>query len=344
MQVIEAGVPAMGRSEQAVLRRIAESATGSEVVAWCRALSSDISAAVESGVTAVHLTVPVSDLQLTHKLGRDREWARRRILDCVAEATDRGLRVSAGFEDASRADDGFVIDLAGELFTRGVIRVRWADTVGILDPFTGQERLSRLVEAVPGAWEIHAHDDFGLATANTLAAVRAGFTWVSTTVCGLGERAGNAAMEEVAMALTHLYGFDTGLETKGFRDLACLVSRASRRPLPVGKAVIGGSVFTHESGIHADGVIKSPSTYEPFDPTEVGGRRRLVIGKHSGRASLRHALALYGISTSTDDLQPLLDLVRARAAELKRSLRPGELLALFDSTSVSTSSLEGTAT
>lgn len=338
VRVIEAGVPAMGPAEQAVLRRIVENTTRAEVVAWCRATSSDIAAAVESGVTAVHLTVPVSDLQLTHKLGRDRAWARRRILDCVTEATDRGLRVSTGFEDASRADDAFVVDLAGELFRRGVIRVRWADTVGVLEPFGGEERLRRLVDAVPGAWEIHAHDDFGLATANTLAAVRAGFTWVSTTVCGLGERAGNAPMEEVAMALHHLLHLEAGLTTSAFRDLACLVSRASRRPLPVGQAVIGGSVFTHESGIHADGVLKSPSTYEPFDPIEVGGRRRLVIGKHSGRASLRHALARDGISASADELQPLLDLVRARAGELKRALRPDELRTLFQT------SLGGTTT
>lgn len=329
VQVIEAGIPAMGTVEQQALRRIAAAGLKAEIVGWCRANRLDIHAAVKCGMTSVHLTVPVSDLHLERKLGRDRKWAARHIGDCAQDACDRGLQVSVGFEDASRADDEFVAELADQLTQLGVRRLRWADTVGVMEPFDGYARLARLTRAVPGVWEIHAHDDFGLATANSLAAVRAGFTWVSTTVAGLGERAGNAALEEVVMSLRHLHAVETGLDTTEFRALACLVARAARRPLPVGKAVVGRFVFTHESGIHVDGVLKAAATYEPFDPAEVGARRRLLVGKHSGRASLRYALARHGIAAGGEELEKLLDRIRVKTSERKRPLRSAEVRDLY---------------
>ena len=328
---IEAGIPAMGPGERSVLRTLAQAGLRATLVAWCRATRGDIEAAASCGLPAAHLTIPVSDLHLRRKLGRDRTWARRQISDCVLIAQDEGMRVSVGFEDASRADDRFVADLAAELRERGVVRLRWADTVGVLEPVSSVDRLAALVDAAPGDWEIHAHDDFGLATANTLAAVRAGFNWVSTTVVGLGERAGNAALEEVAMALSHLLCIDAGLDSTAFRALACLVARAANRPLPADKAVVGRSVFAHESGIHVDGVLKFPGIYEPFDPAEVGGRRRLVLGKHAGRAAVRHALARFGIHPDDQQLAGLLDRLRTQASELKRALRASEIRELFRS-------------
>ncbi len=322
---IEAGVPAMGAAEQEVLGRLGQAGLRAEIVAWCRATRGDVEAAGKCGISRVHVAIPVSDLQLERKLGRGRDWAVGRISECVSAAVGLGLRPSVGFEDASRADDGFVIELAGHLRDLGVVRLRWADTVGVLEPFTGYERLARIAAAAPGAWEIHAHDDFGLAAANTLAAVRAGFDWVSTTVAGLGERAGNAALEEVVMGLRHLLDADPGLDTTGLGELARMVARAARRPVPTGKAVVGRWVFAHESGVHVDGVLKSAANYEPYDPAEVGARRRLVIGKHSGRAGLRHALARHGIEAGAAQLGPLLDRVRTRASELKRPLRPHEV-------------------
>ncbi|MGB5112914.1 MAG: homocitrate synthase [Mycobacterium sp.] len=329
VHAIEAGIPAMGTVEQQALRSIVDAGLSAEIIGWCRANRQDVVAAVECGIHSVHVTIPVSDLHLTEKLRRDRKWARYHIKECVGDALDRGLLVSVGFEDASRADDNFVAELAAELSLMGVRRLRWADTVGVMEPFAGRDRLARLTVAVPGVWEIHAHDDFGLATANSLAAVAAGFSWVSTTVAGLGERAGNAPLEEVVMALRHLHGQDTGLDTTGFRALATSVARASRRPVPVGKAVVGRSVFAHESGIHVDGVLKSAATYEPFDPAEVGGRRRLVVGKHSGRASLQHALARYGIAADREELQTLLERVREATSKRKRPLRATEVRDLY---------------
>jgi homocitrate synthase NifV len=337
VQRIEAGAPVMGGYEIAALRRIVEAGLRADVVGWCRADRRDLDAAQAGGLSCVHLTIPVSDLHLARKLGKDRAWGRRRILDCVADAQDRGLRVSVGMEDASRADDTFVTDLAGELARAGVRHLRWADTVGVLEPFAAVERLSRLVAAVAVEWEIHAHDDFGLATANTLAALRAGFVWASTTVVGLGERAGNAPLEEVAMAVRHLLGRPVDLDTTAFRSLARLVATAARRPVPAGKAVVGRWAFAHESGVHADGVLKSPDLYEPFDPAEVGARRQLVVGKHAGRAVLRHALRANGIEVDEEALTVLLEGLRAHQSVRKRLLTRRDLEQLYRQAHESTS-------
>ncbi|NNJ61335.1 MAG: homocitrate synthase [Dactylosporangium sp.] len=339
VQLIEAGIPAMGFDEQQSLRMLVDAGLRADVVAWCRADHHDVAAAAGCGVGLVHLSVPVSDLHLHHKLGRDRAWAMMAISSCVRDALDRGLRVSVGLEDASRADDAFVLDLAGRLHELGVERLRWADTVGMVEPFGLRTRLSCLISAVPTAWEIHAHDDFGLATANSLAGVLAGATWVSTTVGGLGERAGNAPLEEVAMALGRLHGCPSGLDTTAFRALACLVARAARRTLPPGKAVVGRNAFTHESGIHVHGTLKAPSMYEPFDPSEVGGQRRFVLGKHAGRASLRHALHQLGIAPDDEKLGEVLEQVRMRTTTLKRPLRPREIRDLYNSTLMSVDKL-----
>lgn len=330
VQLIEAGIPAMGAAERETLRRIADCGLRAGLVAWCRATPSDIAAAAAARAGVAHISVPVSEAHLEGKLGRDRRWARAAIRDRVADALDRGLGVSVGFEDASRADDGFVADLAAGLHDLGVRRIRWADTAGVAEPFAVHRRLTALVAAVPVEWEIHAHDDFGLATANTLAAALAGCRWASTTVIGLGERAGNAPLEEVAMALGHLHGIPTGLDTTALRAVACLVARAARRPLPAGKAVVGRSAFAHESGIHVHGTLRSPSAYEPFDPAEVGGRRRFVLGKHAGRASLRYALDRQGVSPDDAVLGHVLEEIRYQAVTRKRALRYREVREIYE--------------
>jgi homocitrate synthase NifV len=331
---IEAGSPAVGGSEAQALGAIAAEGLRARVVAWCRACRDDVQAARRCGVTEVHVCLPASDGHLRRTFGEagplGRARARQRLLDVVDAALEAGLAVTAGLEDASRADDAFVVDLAGALVGRGVRHLRWADTVGVLEPVSAAARLATIAAQVDADWEIHAHDDFGLATATTLAAVRAGFTWVSTTVGGLGERAGNAATEEVAMGLRHLLGIEPGLDTARFRSLATLVAAAARRPLPAGKAVVGRAVFTHESGIHTAGVLDTPAAYEPYRPEEVGGRRHLVLGKHAGRAGLRHVLHTRGIDVEEPVLVPLLAAVRAHHATSKRPPGPADLRRLAD--------------
>jgi homocitrate synthase NifV len=191
------------------------------------------------------------------------------------------------------------------------------------------EHVRFLRERVPGLdLEIHAHNDLGLATANTLAGLRAGARFASTTINGLGERAGNAALEEVVMALKHACAIDLGLDTRRFVELSRLVGAASCRPVPEWKAVVGEKVFAHESGLHADGVLKAPRNYEGFDPAEVGLRRHFVLGKHSGSHGLGYRLRQLGIELARAELDTLLERVRERAQYSKRPLDDAELLNL----------------
>ena len=206
------------------------------------------------------------------------------------------------------------------------MRVRFADTLGVLDPFTTYEAIAWLREAVEIEIEIHAHNDLGMATANTLAALRAGATHVNTTVNGLGERAGNAALEEVVMGVRHLHHGDTGVDTRALVAISHLVAQASGRPVACNKSIVGEAVFTHESGIHIDGLLKNPSTYESFDPSELGRQRRTVLGKHSGSQAVRQAFGAMGVVLADDAVTGrVLTRIREHAMRFKQEATPDEL-------------------
>ncbi len=305
---IEAGIPAMGGSEAEAVAQIAALPLGAAVSAWCRAVEGDVLAAWRTGVRRVHITVPASRRQWGDKMGKDFRWALASCAETVGLAGSLGLAVTVGAEDASRAAERDLVELAAVAADAGAVRLRYADTVGILEPFTALRRLRRLVRESPIPLEIHTHNDFGLAVANALAGVRAGAAWVSATVAGLGERAGNASLEEVAMALRCLTGYEVGLDPGRLRGLAVAVAKAARRPLPGAKPVVGRLAFAHEAGIHVAGVLRETSTYEPFDPAQVGARRRLVLGKHSGTAALCAALGL-----SKDEAKRFLPFLRELA-------------------------------
>jgi homocitrate synthase NifV len=177
---------------------------------------------------------------------------------------------------------------------------------------------------------MHAHDDLGLATANTLAAVRAGATHVNTTVNGLGERAGNAPLEEVALGLRKLYGLETSVDLRAFPALSERVARASGRPVAWHKSVVGAGVFTHEAGIHVDGLLKDPANYQGFDPGEVGRRHELVLGKHSGRRGVIAAYAQLGLAVDGREADTLLPRIRALVVRAKRAPQARELAALHN--------------
>ena len=223
-----------------------------------------------------------------------------------------------------------LLRLAEAAEAAGAFRLRIADTVGILDPFQTHALVERVVAATGMAIEFHGHDDFGLATANTLAAVRAGATHVSVTVGGLGERAGNAALEEVAAALECLQGASDRHRPPQLEDLAALVAEATRRSVPAGKAIIGRDVFAHESGIHVAGLLADPESYRGPDPALFGRRHRIVIGKHSGAKALAHALAECGIALIGPGDAVSCALVRRRAMRIKRAITREELLRLHE--------------
>jgi homocitrate synthase NifV len=329
---IEVGIPAMGQDEQKAIRIITDMGLKAQITAWNRAVISDIEASLTCGVRAVAISIPASDIQLKYKLGRDRRWALRRTKEVIRYAKRHNVPyVSIGAEDASRADDNFLIQLARLVRDEGAHRFRYCDTLGILDPFSIYERVKNLVEHVPGLdIEIHTHNDFGMATANALAAVRAGAKSVNTTVCGLGERAGNAPLEEIVMALKYQMGIALPITTSSFKRLAEYVSRAANQVVPPWKPVVGDRVFAHESGIHVDGIIKEPANYEALNPQEVGQSRRLIIGKHSGSSSLIYKLGLLGIRISLTEARQLLPHVRKMATKLKRALLDREVLDIYN--------------
>ena len=324
---LEVGIPAMGEDEREAIRATAALGLKARLMVWVRMLPADIAACRNLGVHLVDLSIPVSDQQIARKLGRDRDWVLGQIRRQVGVAQEMGLEVCVGAEDASRADPEFVWLAAETAQAAGARRFRFADTLGLMDPFAVYERIRDLRAILDLEIEIHAHDDLGLATANTLAAVRGGATHVNTTVHGIGERAGNAALEEVVMGLRHLHGIDSGIDLHEFAALSCLVTQASGRPVAWHKSLVGDGAFTHEAGIHVDGLIKDPLNYQGVDPADIGRKHHLVLGKHSGRQAVRRAYAeLLRFDLDLDQAGRLLPLVRRFATETKRSPDTLELI------------------
>jgi len=326
---IEAGSPAMGAQEIEEIRVIAGSLATARAFAWCRMTRPDVDAALRAGVHCANLSIPVSTIQMQAKLGLAPEQLLARIHDVVSYACDHGLSVAMGGEDASRATSDLLVRAVECAAAAGATKFRFADTLGILDPFRVFDIFTMLRQNLDLALEFHGHDDLGLATANTLAAIRAGATHASVCVLGLGERAGNAALEEVATGIDRLGLGWTGVQLPQLEHLAEVVAAAAQRPIPEGKAIVGTSVFTHESGIHVDGLLKDPLTYEALSPEIFGRSRSIVLGKHSGRTAVRNALEEVGIAASPAQVQLLLVRLRILAQQVKRTISPLELVELY---------------
>lgn len=322
---MEVGIPVMGPDERENILAIASLGLPSRLMVWGRMCEPDLTAAASCGVHFVNLSIPVSDIQIRHKLGRDREWVLDTISHFVKHAQDMGMDVSVGGEDASRADPDFLLRVVDTAQAAGAQRFRFADTLGLLDPFITYNRIRQLREATDLELEMHAHNDLGMATANTLAAVLAGASHINTTVNGLGERAGNAALEETVTAMHHLYNIETGIDSRHFPEISHLVSIASGRPIPVNKSIVGDAVFTHESGIHVDGLLKNPLNYQGLAPETVGRSHKLVLGKHSGTSAVMHAYAAIGITLTEFEAKAMLARIREHAVATKRTLSAADL-------------------
>ncbi len=327
---LECGIPAMGREEQASVKALVDLGLNARLLTWNRAVVSDIQASIHSGVRAVDISLSVSDIHIERKLCKNRNWVKEQLKVALGFAKDHDLYVSIGGEDASRADLDFLVELMEIARDQGADRFRFCDTLGILDPFTTYDKVLYLAERVDLDLEVHTHNDLGMATANAIAGIRAGARFVNTTVNGLGERAGNAALEEVVMALKHACHVDVPIDTGRFVELSKLVGQASCRPVPEWKAIVGEKVFSHESGLHADGVLKYPGNYEGYDPAEVGLSRHMVIGKHSGRHGLQDRLSGLGIELDLLEADSFLARVRNIAQRRKRPLSDHDLLRLYD--------------
>ncbi|PKQ37398.1 MAG: homocitrate synthase [Actinobacteria bacterium HGW-Actinobacteria-1] len=329
VEQIEAGIPVMGGDEREVIEQIANMGLKASILGWNRASISDIQTSLDCGCDAVAISLATSDIHIKTKLQKDRAWVLNSIRESVAFAKSNGVYVSVNAEDASRTDFGFLIEYAKAAQAEGADRIRFCDTIGAMEPFRMYQVVKALIEETGLEVEMHTHNDFGMAVANALAGIHAGATWVNVTVGGLGERAGNAALDEVVMALKYLEGVDLGTDTTIFHEVTDFVMRAAGRTIPAWKPIVGSNIFAHESGIHADGVLKNPKTYEIFPPDEVGLERQIVVGKHSGSKTIEMKLAEFGIFVSREDAAALLPTVRSKAIEFNRSLFDKELVKIY---------------
>ncbi len=329
VQQIESGIPAMGGDEKKAIRKIAQMGLNASVLGWNRASLEDIEHSLDCDVDSVAISMSASDIHIEHKLRKSREWVLDRVQEAVEFASDHGLYISCNGEDASRADPEFMIEFAKTAADAGAHRIRYCDTIGIDEPFSAYKNVERIVNNVDVDVEMHTHNDFGMATANAVAGIKAGAKFVSTTVMGIGERTGNTPLEEIVMASKHLLKIHTGIETERLKEVAEFVGKASAREIPPWKPIVGENCFAHEAGIHTDGVIKYLSNYEPYAPEEVGQTRKIIIGKHSGKSTIVSALTDKGIYLDDNTASILLTRVRAASVSLKRSMTANELFYLY---------------
>ncbi|HEX8989557.1 MAG TPA: homocitrate synthase [Rhodocyclaceae bacterium] len=328
VQEMEVGIPAMGAAERDGIRAVARLGLKARLMVWSRMSIADIDCCAGLGAPLIDISVPSSDQHLRSKLRRDRSWLLAEIPRHVRHALDRGFEICIGGEDASRADPEFLKRIVDAAQAAGARRFRFADTLGVLDPFATFERIGELRRVTDLEIEMHAHDDLGMATANTLAAAKAGATHLNTTVNGLGERAGNAPLEEVMVGLAQCYGIHAGVDLREFPALSARVASASGRPVCWQKSVVGEGVFTHEAGIHVDGLIKDPDNYQGFDPRLVGREHRIVLGKHSGRRAVQLVMSRLGRALDDVAAESLLARVRGFVGQRKRPPTDNELLQL----------------
>ena len=311
---IEVGTPAMGSQEIAAIRAVVALRLGCRLTAWCRAKREDLDAAANSGVDGVHFSVPTSAIHL-RALGKTRGWVIDQIGQLCRLARLRFPFISIGAQDASRASPSFLARCLRAARQAGADRFRLADTVGIWNPF----QVHAVVQSLAGRAErvtigFHGHNDLGMATANALAAVMAGAGSIDVTVNGLGERAGNTALEEAAMGLQITLKRSCGLDTRRLAALSACVAGAAGRQVPPNKPIVGAGVFRHESGIHVHGLLRDRRAYEPFAAEAVGrSGTEIVLGRHSGAAAVRHVLNRQGRQISPAEVDRLLGELRRGA-------------------------------
>ena len=314
---IEAGFPIVSEREKESVKAIANEGLDATILGLTRTKPADIDAALDCDVDGIITFVGTSDIHLDHKMHITRQDAINLCETAVDYAKDHGLFVAFSAEDATRTDIEFLKRIYSKAQECGADRVHIADTTGAITPQGIDYLVKELVKDIDVDIAVHLHNDFGLAVINSITGVLAGAKAVSTTVNGIGERAGNASLEELIMAMKILYGKDYGFKTKYIKELSDLVSKASGLPIPYNKPVVGNNVFRHESGIHVDAVIEEPLCYEPYLPELVGQKRQLVLGKHSGCRAVRAKLNECELDVSDEQLIEIVKQVKKSREEGK---------------------------
>lgn len=316
--MIEAGSAITSEGERESIRAVAAEGLNAEICSYCRIMKQDVDFALACDVDSIHLVAPVSDLHIQVKLRKDRETVRQMAIDTTEYAKEHGLIVELSGEDASRADMEFLKSLYMDGIQAGADRLCFCDTVGLLVPERTEAIFRDITSAISAPVSIHCHDDFGLGTANTIAALRAGARQAHVTINGIGERSGNTSLEEVVMTIEWLYKYKTGINTKEIFKASRLVSRLTGIPVAPNKSLVGGNAFTHEAGIHVHGLLADTSTYEPIKPEVIGRERKIVLGKHAGRSSVTLAVKEMGLTVDDTQLQEVLDRVKELGDHGKR--------------------------
>jgi D-citramalate synthase len=316
---MEAGFAAASEGELEAIRLIADAGLKADVYSMARGVISDIDAVLKTGAVGVHLVIPSSDLHLKYKLKK----SRKEILEITANTTqyakDHGLKVELSAEDATRSD----LDFLGQMFKAGVAagadRLCPCDTVGVLIPEKTSEMYSKLKKKLGKApLSAHCHDDFGLAVANSIIALKSGADQVHVTMNGLGERAGNASLEELTVVLNTRYKVNLAIKMELLYETSRMVSRITDFPLQPNKAIVGENAFVHESGMHTHGILANPLTYEPFPPELIGRTRRIASGKHSGSHGIKASLNEMGLKPSSEQLKEIFLRVKTLGDKGKR--------------------------
>ncbi|AKL11959.1 TPA: homocitrate synthase [Kluyvera intermedia] len=327
---LEVGTPAMGDEERTRIQLVRRHLPTATLMSWCRMNAGEIRQSADLGMDWVDISIPASDKLRQYKLREPLAVLLERLENFIGLARTLGLAVCIGCEDASRADDDTLRQIASVAQEAGALRLRYADTLGLLDPFATDNAIRSLRRDWNGEIEIHAHNDLGLATANTLAAIRAGATSVNTTVLGLGERAGNAALETVALGLDRCMGLDSGVDFSQLPALCQQVAEAAQRPIDAQQPLVGEQVFTHESGVHVAALLQDRESYQAIDPALMGREYRLVLGKHSGRQAVDGVFARMGYPLNALQIDILLPAIRRFAESWKRTPKDYELIAIYD--------------
>lgn len=326
---LEVGIPAMGAKEQADIKEILALDLPLRIMSWNRATMSDLEASLSCGLKAVDLSIPVSDILIDAKFGGDKTRLLKNLEEVLHVSAQEGVFACIGGEDSSRADVGFIKEVMELGKSLGASRFRYCDTVGIMRPHQIYEHISYLTSLNLLEIEMHTHNDFGMATANAISGLEAGAISVNTTVIGLGERAGNASFEQVLMSLVHLFGEERFINSDALRHVVSLVEKASKQNISATMPIVGKNIFSHESGIHVNGMIKHEKAYEAFTPQSVGMTRSYPIGKHSGSSTLLFHLRSMGYEPENEVINKMLPHVREMVTERKKVLNKKELKALY---------------